>query len=140
MKPKYLLGGALVFMAIAIVVVGGFANGDQFFLTVSQLRAKGAEIQDQSVRISGSVIGESINFDAQNFHLEFAIVDTVEQIGVQQPLRIVYDGPRPELLDDHAQAVIEGRWSADGAFHADSLLLKCPTRYEEQYPEQVQGN
>lgn len=140
MKPKYLLGGALLFMAVAIVIIQGFASGDQYFLTVSQLRAKGPEIQNQSVRISGAVIGESIHFDAQALHLEFDIVDSVEQISTQAPLRIVYDGPKPELLQPHAQAIVEGRWAGDGTFHADSLLLKCPTRYEEQFPEQVQGN
>ena len=28
----------------------------------------------------------------------------------------------------------------DGVFHADELLLKCPTKYEEAVPNQVQGN
>jgi len=140
MKPKYLLGGALLFMAIAIVIIQGFASGDQYFLTVSQLRTKGPEFVNQSLRVSGTVIGDSIQFDAQTLHLEFDIVDSVEQISAQSPLRIVYEGPRPELLQEHAQAIVEGRLSDDGTFVADSLLLKCPTRYEEQFPNQVQGN
>lgn len=140
MKPKYLLGGALLFMAIAIVIIQGFASGDQYFLTVSQLRAKGSQLLNQSVRVSGTVIGDSIQFDAQALHLEFNIVDSVDQINAQAPLRIVYEGPRPELLQEHAQAIIEGRLGSDGTFLADSLLLKCPTRYEEQFPNQVQGN
>jgi len=140
MKPKYLLGGALLFMAIAIVIIQGFASGDQYFLTVSQLHTKGPEFVNQSLRVSGTVIGDSIQFDAQKLHLEFDIVDSVEQINTQSPLRIVYEGPRPELLQEHAQAIVEGRLSDDGTFVADSLLLKCPTRYEEQFPNQVQGN
>ena len=139
MKPKFLLGGALLFMAVAIMIVQGFAGGDQHFLTVGQLRAKGPEFLEQSVRVSGAIIGDSIRFDAQTLRLEFDIVDGVEQIGAQPPLRIVYEGPRPELLQDHAQAIIEGRLGADGAFRADTLLFKCPTRYEEQFPEQAQG-
>lgn len=138
MKPKFLLGGALLFMAAAVVIVQGFAGNDQYFLTVSQLRAKGPEFLEQSVRISGAIIGDSIAFDAQTLRLEFDVVDGVEQIGAQPPLRIVYEGPRPELLQDHAQAIIEGRLDANGAFRADSLLLKCPTRYEEQFPGQAQ--
>jgi len=140
MKPKYLLGGALLLMAVVVVIAQGLAGGAQYFLTVSQLRAKAPEFQDQSVRISGAIIGDSIQFDAQTLHLEFEIVDSAEQIGAQQPLRIVYEGPKPELLQPHAQAIVEGRLGADGVFQADTLLLKCPTRYEEQFPEQVQGN
>jgi len=146
MNPKFLLGGALLAMAVVLVIAGGFAGGAQYFLTVSELRTKGAEFQDQNVRISGAVIGDSIAFDAQTLRLEFDIVDAVEKDGVfqavvgQAPMHIVYEGPRPELLQDHAQAIMEGRLGADGAFYADTLLLKCPTRYEEQFPEQAQGN
>ena len=142
MKPKYLLGGALLLMAVVVVIAQGLAGGAQYFLTISQLREKAAEFQDQSVRVSGAIIGDSIrtSLEAQTPRLEFDVVDGVEQIGVQQPLRITYEGPRPELLQDHAQAIMEGRLSADGTFHADTLLLKCPTRYEEQFPGQVQGN
>jgi len=140
MRPKYLLGGSLLIMAVSIVIVQGFSSNFQYYLTVSQLREKAPEFQSHNVRISGAVIGDSIAFDAQALYLEFDIVDSVEQIGAQPPLRIVYEGPRPELLQDHAQAVIEGRLNADGAFYADTLLLKCPTRYEEQFPQQAQGN
>ena len=140
MKPKYLLGGALLVMAVAVVIIQGMASSAQYFLTVGELRTKGPDIQSQNLRISGAVIGDSIDFNAQTLHLEFDIVDTVEKIGTQQPLRIEYEGPKPDLLQDHAQAIIEGRLTADGTFRADSLLLKCPTRYEEQFPQQVQGN
>ncbi len=146
MKPKYLLGGALVLMAVAVIIAQGLASGAQYFLTISQLREKAAEFQNQSVRISGAVNGDSIQFDAATLRLEFDIVDAVEKDGQfvpivgEPPLRIVYEGPRPELLQDDAQAIIEGRLNADGTFHADTLLLKCPTRYEEQFPEQIEGN
>jgi cytochrome c-type biogenesis protein CcmE len=148
MKPKYLLGGALLLMAVAIVIIQGLASGAQYFLTISELRTQQAEFLNQNVRISGAVIGGSITtrVDAQTPIVEFDVVDAVEQDGRfipvagQPPLRIRYEGPRPELLEDQAQAIVEGRLSADGVFHADTLLLKCPTRYEEQFPEQVEGN
>jgi cytochrome c-type biogenesis protein CcmE len=140
MKPKYLLGGSLLLMAVAVVIIQGLASNAQYFLTVGQLRDKVADLQGQNVRISGSVIGSSIQFDAQTLRLEFQIVDSVEQIGLQEPLIIAYEGPKPELLEDHAQAIVEGRLNSDGKFQADTLLLKCPTRYEEQFPDQAQGN
>ena len=56
---------------------------------------------------------------------------------------MVYIGPKPDLMQHEAQAIIEGAWNNDGVFYAhdqaDSLLLKCPTRYEEEFPEQVEG-
>ena len=32
-----------------------------------------------------------------------------------------------------------GKMGADGIFHADELLLKCPTKYEQALPDQVSG-
>ncbi len=139
MKPKYLLGGSLIVAAAAFLIVTSMTANAQYFLTVTQLRDKGQSIVDQSVRISGAVIYESTLYEVRNNepHLEFDVVDTEDQIGKQTPLRIVYIGPKPDLLQPHAQAIVEGHLAADGKFYADTLLLKCPTRYEEQFPNQV---
>jgi cytochrome c-type biogenesis protein CcmE len=32
-----------------------------------------------------------------------------------------------------------GQIDENGVFHADELLLKCPTKYEEAVPEQAEG-
>ena len=57
MNPKFLLGGALLVMAVVLVIAGGFAGGAQYFLTIGELRAKGAEFQDLNVRISTEFCG-----------------------------------------------------------------------------------
>jgi hypothetical protein len=55
-------------------------------------------------------------------------------------LTIVYNGPKPDLMKDEAQAIITGHLGIDGVFYADELLLKCPTKYQEAVPQQVNGN
>jgi cytochrome c-type biogenesis protein CcmE len=51
---------------------------------------------------------------------------------------VVYIGPMPDLLRHEAQAIVTGRLGEDGVFNADELLLKCPTRYEDEIPAQVE--
>ncbi len=141
MKPKYLLGFALIAAAIVFLIVTSMQANAQYFLTVSQLRDRGQTVLDQSVRISGAVVyDDTVLYEVRHSepYLEFGIVDTEDQIGKQTPLRIVYKGPKPDLLQPHAQAIVEGHLAVDGNFYADNLLLKCPTRYEEQFPEQVE--
>ena len=141
MKPKYLLGFALIAAAIVFLIVTSMQANAQYFLTVSQLHDRGQAVVDQSVRISGAVIYDNtVLYEVRNNepYLEFSVVDTEDQIGKQKPLRIVYKGPKPDLLQPHAQAIVEGHLAADGNFYADNLLLKCPTRYEEQFPNQVE--
>ena len=141
MKPKYLLGGSLIVAAAAFLIVTSMTANAQYFLTVEQVNQRGQGMVDQSVRVSGAVIGESVLFEVRDNQpfLEFDIADP-EKVDSQQPLRIVYNGPKPDLINEpHAQAIVEGHLAADGKFYADSLLLKCPTRYEEQFPNQVEN-
>ena len=139
MKPKYLLGLALIAASVVFLIVTSMSANAQYFYTVEELRAKGQGMLDQNVRVSGAVVNSSTKFEVRDNqpYLEFEIADA-DKVGVQTPLRIVYNGPKPDLIEEpHAQAIIEGHLGADGNFHADNLLLKCPSRYEEEFPNQV---
>ena len=140
-RTKFLIGGLVILLAVGYLIVSSFGSSAQYFLTVAELRAKGANIVGDDVRVSGVVNGASIRYDAPSLRLEFDIVDSLNNL--DNPLHVVYFGPKPDLLQHEAQAIIEGTWQEDGVFHAhnraDSLLLKCPTRYEEEFPDQVDG-
>jgi len=140
---KFLAGGLVILAAVGYLIISSFGSSSQYFLTVTELRDKGNDIVGDDVRISGIVIGDSISYSTASGdpHLEFDVVDDLENPG--NPLHVVYKGIKPDLLQHEAQAIIEGEWRGDGVFYAydraDSLLLKCPTRYEEDYPEQAEG-
>jgi cytochrome c-type biogenesis protein CcmE len=139
MKPKYLLGLALMAAAVVFLIVTSMSANAQYFYTVDELWAKGQSLVDQNVRVSGAVINASTKFEVRDNqpYLEFEIADA-DKVATQKPLRIVYNGPKPDLINEpHAQAIVEGHLGADGNFHADTLLLKCPSRYEEEFPNQV---
>jgi cytochrome c-type biogenesis protein CcmE len=89
------------------------------------------------LRVSGYVVGESIAYNPQASSLSFDIVDSHDELSstVQvSTLRIVYTGPKPDLLQHEAQAIAEGKLNPDGTFMANNLMLKCPARYEDQLP------
>lgn len=138
-RTKFLVGGLVILIAVGYLIVSSFGSSAQYFLTVEELHGKGDTILGKDVRISGIVIGDSIQYDAKALRLEFDIVDDLQH--PENPLHVVYIGPKPDLMQDEAQAIIEGTWNEDGTFYAhdraDSLLLKCPTRYEEEYPDQA---
>ena len=140
-RVKFLVGGAIILLAVGYLIVSSFGSSAQYFLTVEELRTKGTDIIGDDVRISGIVNGDSISYDPQSLRLEFDIVDSLND--VSEPLHVIYVGPKPDLMQHEAQAIIEGAWQEDGVFYAhnraDSLLLKCPTRYEEDFPDQVEG-
>jgi len=157
-RMKFILGGLLVVAAVVYLIVSSTQASAQYFLTIAELEAKGKSVAGRDLRISGAVIGDSIQYDSQALELKFTIADIpgdndeIEAQGglaavlhdaVVDPTRprlvVVYHGPMPDLLRDEAQAIITGKIGEDGIFYADELLLKCPTKYEDAVPQQVEG-
>jgi cytochrome c-type biogenesis protein CcmE len=158
-RAKFIVGGLLIFAAIVYLIFSSTQANAQYFYTVDELNAKKSEIVDQNVRVSGAVIGETIQYDPQTLELRFTVAHVpgdnkeVEAEGglaavlhaaVTDPgrerMQVLYVGVMPDLLRDEAQAIMTGHMGADGVFIVDELLLKCPTKYEEAVPEQVQGS
>ena len=138
-RVKFIVGGVLIVAAILFLVISSTKANAQYFYTVEELHAKSQSLIDQNVRVSGAVINSSTKFEVRDNqpYLQFDVADA-DKVSTQTPLHIVYNGPKPDLIDEpQAQAIVEGHLGADGNFHADNLLLKCPSRYEEEFPNQV---
>jgi cytochrome c-type biogenesis protein CcmE len=153
---KFVIGGVLILGAVVFLIWSATASTSEYFLTIDELNAKGSSIVDKNLRVSGAVIGDTIQYDASSLTLTFQVAhvsgDNAEletegglaealHQAVLDPSRsrmtVVYVGPMPDLLRHEAQAIVTGHLGEDGIFHADELLLKCPTKYEEAVPEQA---
>jgi cytochrome c-type biogenesis protein CcmE len=128
-------------------------------MTIDELGAKGPTMVDRNVTISGAVLGDTIKYDPQTLSVEFTVANVpgdnaeIEKLGGlakvlheavtdtgRSRLKVVYQGAKPDLLRNEAQAVMTGHLGSDGVFYASELLLKCPTKYEQAVPQQAQGN
>ena len=69
-------------------------------------------------------MGETIEWSAEELMLRFKIADDSGNLAV------IYNGPRPDMLRDGSEAVVEGRYIEGESFEASNLLLKCPSKYE----------
>ncbi len=154
---KFLFGGLLIVAAIVYLIVSSTQAAAQYYLTIDELLAKGDAVGDRDIKISGVVDGDTIQYDIKNLALRFTIanvpadLDQIEEAGgLAEALHIALDDPQgnrldveyigvmPDLLRHEAQAIVTGRMGEDGIFHADELLLKCPTRYEGDIPLQAE--
>ncbi len=137
MRAKFLIGGVVIAAAVIYLIASSLSTSAQYYLTVKEVRQKGASMVGRNLRVSGFVVGDSIAYSPQASSLSFNIVDTREELTATHTvntLKIVYTGPKPDLLQHEAQAIAEGKLEPDGTFVASNLLLKCPTRYEDQIP------
>ncbi len=158
-RSKFLIGGLLVLAAVIYLIVSSMSANAEYFLTVEELQAQQQELAGKNLRISGAVVGDTIQYDAESLTLTFEVahvpgnnaeieaqggLSSVLHEAVMDPtrarLQVAYIGPKPDLLQNEAQAIMTGHLGEDGVFYADELLLKCPTKYEEAVPEQVNGN
>ena len=157
-RAKFIVGGLLIIAAIVYLIASSTRASAQYFLTIEELAAKNEKVLGRDVRVSGAVIGDSIQYDPQTLTLSFTVAhvpgDNKEieaqgglgavlhaaAIDPNRPrMQVVYVGPKPDLLKNEAQAIMTGKLGEDGVFYAEELLLKCPTKYEEAVPGQVEG-
>ena len=47
-----------------------------------------------------------------------------------QTIDVAYAGIVPDVFADEVEAVVEGVYAKNDVFEADTLLAKCPTKYE----------
>ena len=153
---KFVFGGILILGAVVFLIVSSTRATQEYFLTVDELNAKGSSIVDKNLRVSGAVLGDTIQYDADTLTLTFDVahvpgdmsqIDTEGGLAValheavidpsRARMKVVYIGPKPDLLRNEAQAIVTGHLGEDGVFYAEELLLKCPTKYEEAVPEQA---
>ena len=153
---KFVIGGIFILGAVVFLIWTATAQNAEYFFTIDELKAKGAGAVDRNLRVSGAVIGDSIQYDAQTLTLSFEVAHVpadnlaIETEGglaevlhqavldpTRSRIKVVYVGPKPDLLRHEAQAIMTGHVGQDGVFYAEELLLKCPTRYEEAVPEQA---
>jgi cytochrome c-type biogenesis protein CcmE len=157
-RSKFIIGGILILAAVVYLIFSSTQANAQYYVTIGELQEKRHEISDRELRISGAVLGESIQYDPQSLTLQFTVVHmpgdnkqidaegglaAVLHNAVNDPtlprMDVIYVGVRPDLLQHEAQAIMTGKLGDDGFFYADELLLKCPTKYEEAIPDQAEG-
>jgi cytochrome c-type biogenesis protein CcmE len=155
-RSKFILGGLLILGAVVYLITSATQQSAEYFMTVGEIKAGGGTIVDKSLRLSGAVVGDSIQYDASSFTLTFTVADVpgdnseieaqgglaaVLKAAVADPnrdrIQVVYKGVKPDLLRNEAQAIMTGHMGTDGVFYAEELLLKCPTKYEEAVPQQA---
>ena len=157
-RKKFVIGGALILAAVVYLIVSSTQANIEYFMTIDELKAQSQSAVGKNLRISGAVIGDTIQYDPQTLTLSFEVANVtadnneVEAQGglaavlhtaVIDPnrshIKVVYTGPKPDLLKNEAQAIMTGRLGTDGVFHADELLLKCPSKYQDAIPQQTGG-
>jgi len=78
----------------------------------------------RKVQIAGGLVEKSTEYFDESEELRFTMV---EEAG--DTMRVRYKGIKPGNFEEAVQIVAVGNYS-DGVFHAEQLLVKCPSKYQ----------
>lgn len=126
---KLWLGGTLLAVAIGYLVLTSMQSSAVYYLTVSELRARGDAAYGQTIRLAGEVVDGSIQRDRQ--HLNFTLSDGTATVPV------THTGQVPDLFGYRAEGayqdvVVEGRYTASGVFEARNIIVKHGPTFEKE--------
>ncbi len=122
MKPAYII--ALVVIALSMVAtLFAFSGSIARHVTIKEALAQ----PGQSVQVPGKILKDTVFYDAAKGELEFSI----QEMNGTRVMPVVYSQPKPENFDTATQVEAVGQYS-NGVFHASNLLVKCPSKYNDQ--------
>lgn len=141
-RTRLLLLGVVVALAVGYMIYAAFPGNTLYFLTVSEFMG-GAEYQDGRVlRVSGKLVPESFHRQGSGTQSRFQLVDSdnaAVPVDFNQKLTASYVGVMPDLFfNPHSEIILEGRYGPEQVFETDSILVKCPSKYQSLEEQQQQ--
>ncbi len=117
----------LLLAGVGLLILKTVSETGVYYLTVGEVIA-GQPAERRGVRVSGEVVAGSIAYDQERLLLTLVVRDPDDP---ERTMRVVYKGVRPDALKDGVEVILEGRYQQeDNTFHAETLLAKCPSKYE----------
>ncbi len=124
---SFVLGGLAILGAVIYLVIANTQANSVYYMTVSELK-NCASCATQSVRVAGVVQAGSVVNDDSHQQMRFTIADG------GQSLQVVYTGIVPDIFRPGITVVVEGLYAGHGPFHAQTLLAKCPSKFQSATP------
>jgi cytochrome c-type biogenesis protein CcmE len=124
---SFILGGLAILGAVIYLIYATTQANAAFYLTVPELKSC-TTCAAQSVRVAGVVQAGSVVNNEQNQQISFVIA------GSGQSLPVVYSGIVPDIFGPGITVVVEGHYTGTGPFQAQTLLTKCPSKFQAATP------
>ena len=134
-RTRFIIIAVVVVLALFAMIWAAFGENTRYFLTVSEFNDKQAvqEIQDgQMVRVSGKLVEGTFDRPEKSTVSRFQITDKEGINSGSAMLLAIYDGVLPDLFfNPHSEIILEGSYTGEGVFHANEILVKCPSKYRD---------
>lgn len=130
MKKSHIIG--IVVIAVAVFVIISTAGDASTYVNFDEARALFESGNNKKVHVVGQLKkntdGEIMGIERgeDKLTVTFLMVDNNQNTN-----KVFYNKPMPPDLKESEQVVVIGQYKED-VFYANQILLKCPSKYEEE--------
>ncbi len=124
-KTRLVLIGLVLALGLGYLVFAAFPGNTLYYLTVDEFLADTQNMDGRSVRVVGKLVPDSFQRVPDSIQANFAIAER------GKVMQATYDGVFPDLFfNPHSDIVLEGKYGQGGVFHTDTVIVKCPSKYQ----------
>ncbi len=128
MKKAYWIG-AVVVLGFLVLGLSTFTKSMTPYVSFDEARSS-----RRTVQVMGALEKGTSRYDIASKTLHFNLVDPKTNAA----LEVTYRDVKPANFEEAVSIVAIGRYQ-DGAFHAEKLLVKCPSKYQGEEVEKQYG-
>ncbi len=122
-RVMLVVGMAAILSGFGWLLYGGIGENLVYFLTPTELHAKGATAYEAPVRLGGMVKAGSVSWNAETLDLQFDLTDGARE------MRVHSRGAPPQMFRDSIGVIVEGRLTRDDVFESTNLMVKHSNEY-----------
>ena len=130
MKKSSVIGIIVIAIAIAMIIV--IYADSSTYSSFSEAKEKQTELYVVGVLNKEKELHYDPKVDANHFSFYMYDNDSTE-------CRVVFRGAKPQDIERSEQIVLTGKMVGDN-FHASKILMKCPSKYNEDEVEVIEAS
>lgn len=139
MKKSHIVALGVIAVAVAIIISSvGDASTYATFVEAKSLAEAGSTksihvVGELKKNPMGEIVGMQYDPIIDPNRFEFLMIDSLDNES-----RVVYNQPKPQDLDKSEKVVIVGKMDLEkDYFKAEQIILKCPSKYNNEMKEEV---
>lgn len=132
MKKSHIL--ALIVIAVSVGIIVSTAGDASSYVSFDKAKSLAKSGNNSNIHVVGELprdmSGEIYGIEKSEDLLSFSFV-MIDSEGNEQ--KVYYPEPMPADFQRSEQVVVVGSYKQEDIFVADKILMKCPSKYQEEY-------
>ena len=139
-RTRLIIVSVVALLAVGYMVYAAFPGNALYFLTVNEFLGGQQYHDGRTLRVSGKLVEGSFARPERSVVSRFQLEDKAEASSEAKYLQATYSGVLPDLFfNPHSEVILQGSYGSDRVFQAETILVKCPSKYRSLEEEVEQA-